>query len=81
LRASTARQSGRAASGIRIADRKPGPRLSGDDDFLPGRRGGLRSHRGEGGRTSAQLYAEAAKANIKGSSKTTKAELERAVGR
>ena len=51
------------------------------DDISPERRGGLRSHRGEGGRTYAQLYAEAAKANIKGRSKMTKAELERAVGR
>ena len=31
------------------------------DDISPERRGGLRSHRGEGGRTHAQLYAEAAK--------------------
>lgn len=44
-------------------------------------RGGLRSHNGEGGRTYAQLYAEAAKAHLKGRSKMTKAELERAVGR
>ena len=51
------------------------------EDISPGRRGGLRSHRGEGGRTYAQLYAEAAKANVKGRSKMTKAELERAVGR
>jgi hypothetical protein len=51
------------------------------DDISSGRRGGLRSHSGEGGRTYAQLYAEAAKANIKGRSKMSKAELERAVGR
>jgi hypothetical protein len=51
------------------------------DDISPERRGGLRSHRGEGGRTYAQLYAEAAKANVKGRSRMTKAELERAVGR
>jgi hypothetical protein len=51
------------------------------DDLSPERRGGLRSHRGEGGRTYAQLYAEAAKANIKGRSKMYKAQLERAVGR
>ena len=51
------------------------------DDISPERRGGLRSHRGEGGRTYAQLYAEAAKANVKGRSKMNKAELERAVGR
>jgi len=51
------------------------------EDISPERRGGLRSHRGEGGRTYAQLYAEAAKANVKGRSKMNKAELERAVGR
>jgi len=51
------------------------------EDMSPERRGGLRSHRGEGGRTYAQLYAEAAKAKVKGRSKMTKAELERAVGR
>jgi hypothetical protein len=51
------------------------------EDISSERRGGLRSHRGEGGRTHAQLYAEAAKAKVKGRSKMTKAELERAVGR
>ena len=51
------------------------------NDMSPERRGGLRSHRGEGGRTYAQLYAEAAKKNIRGRSTMKKAELERAVGR
>jgi hypothetical protein len=51
------------------------------DDISSSRRGGLRSHRGPGGRTKDQLYAEARKKNIKGRSKMTKAELERAVGR
>ena len=51
------------------------------DDLSPERRGGLRSHRGEGGRTYEQLYAEAAKKNIRGRSTMNKAELERAVGR
>jgi hypothetical protein len=51
------------------------------DDISSGRRGGLRSHSGEGGRTYAQLYAEAAKANVKGRSKMNKAQLERAVSR
>ena len=51
------------------------------DDISSGRRGGLRSHQGEGGRTRDQLYAEAVKANVKGRSKMTKAELERVVGR
>lgn len=51
------------------------------DDISSGRRGGLRSHRGPGGRTRAQLYNEARKKNIAGRSKMTKAELEEAVGR
>ena len=50
-------------------------------DISSGRRGGLRSHKGEGGRTYEQLYAEAAKKNIRGRSAMNKAELERAVGR
>ncbi len=50
-------------------------------DISSSRRGGLRSHRGSGGRTKAQLYEEAKKQNIKGRSSMTKAELERAVGR
>lgn len=50
-------------------------------DISSGRRGGLRSHRGPGGRTKAQLYNEAKQRNIEGRSKMTKAELERAVGR
>ncbi len=51
------------------------------EDISSGRRGGLRSHRGPGGRTKAQLYSEAKDRGIKGRSKMTKAELERAVGR
>ncbi len=50
-------------------------------DISSGRRGGLRSHTGSGGRTKAQLYNEAKKKNIKGRSSMTKAELARAVGR
>jgi len=50
-------------------------------DISSGRRGGLRSHRGAGGRTRDQLYNEAKSKNIRGRSKMTKAELERAVGR
>jgi hypothetical protein len=49
------------------------------DDLSSGRRGGLRSHRGPGGRTKAQLYEEAKRRNIRGRSSMTKAELERAV--
>jgi hypothetical protein len=51
------------------------------DDISSGRRGGLRSHTGPGGRTRDQLYAEAKDKGIKGRSKMSKAQLERAVGR
>jgi hypothetical protein len=51
------------------------------NDISSSRRGGLRSHRGPGGRTKAQLYQEARDKNIKGRSSMTKAELEKAVGR
>lgn len=44
-------------------------------------RGGHRSHEGPGGRTRDQLYREAVARGIKGRSKMTKAELEKAVGR
>jgi hypothetical protein len=51
------------------------------DDISSGRRGGLRSHSGPGGRTKEQLYAEAKRKNIKGRSSMNKAQLERAVSR
>lgn len=51
------------------------------EDISSGRRGGLRSHRGPGGRTKAQLYEEAKGKGVKGRSKMSKAQLERAVGR
>ena len=54
---------------------------SSTDDISSGRRGGLRSHHGAGGRTREQLYNEARHQGIKGRSKMNKAELERAVGR
>jgi hypothetical protein len=50
-------------------------------DISSGRRGGMRSHRGPGGRTRDQLYEEAKRRNIRGRSKMNKSELERAVGR
>jgi hypothetical protein len=50
-------------------------------DISSGRRGGLRSHRGPGGRTYDQLYGEAKELGIKGRSTMTKAELERALSR
>ena len=49
------------------------------EDISSGRRGGLRSHRGPGGRTKAQLYNEARHRGIRGRSNMSKAELERAV--
>lgn len=54
---------------------------SSTQDISSGRRGGLRSHKGPGGRTKAQLYNEAKKRGIEGRSKMSKAQLERAVGR
>ncbi len=50
-------------------------------DISSGRRGGLRSHSGSGGRTKAQLYEEAKKKNLEGRSSMTKAQLEKALGR
>ena len=50
-------------------------------DMSPERRGGLRSHKGPGGRTYRQLYAEAQRKGIEGRSKMTKRQLEKAVGR
>ena len=51
------------------------------NDISSGRRGGLRSHKGPGGRTRDQLYNEAREKNIAGRSKMNKAQLARAVGR
>ncbi|HEU0166270.1 MAG TPA: plasmid stabilization protein [Chloroflexota bacterium] len=48
-------------------------------DISSGRRGGLRSHSGPGGRTFDQLYNEAREHNIHGRSKMNKAELKHAV--
>ena len=50
-------------------------------DMPASKRGGQRSHRGEGGRTRDQLYEEARRKGIAGRSTMTKAELERAVDR
>ena len=50
-------------------------------DISSGRRGGLRSHKGPGGRTREQLYNEAKQKGIKGRSKMNKAQLQRAVDR
>lgn len=51
------------------------------DDISSGRRGGLRSHEGPGGRTYNQLYNEAREKGVKGRSSMSKAELQRAVDR
>jgi plasmid stabilization system protein ParE len=51
------------------------------DDISSGRRGGLRSHTGPGGRTYDQLRNEAKDRGIKGRSTMSKAELERALNR
>lgn len=48
-------------------------------DISSGRRGGLRSHSGQGGRTYRQLYNEAREAGISGRSKMNKRQLERAL--
>ena len=49
------------------------------DDISSSRRGGLRSHTGEGGRTREQLYNEAKARGIKGRSSMNKAQLLRAL--
>jgi len=64
----------------RAGEAKEASRTS-TDDISSSRRGGLRSHRGPGGRTRDQLYNEAREKNVHGRSKMNKAELERAVGR
>ena len=48
-------------------------------DISSGRRGGLRSGSGGGGRTKEQLYNEAKRRGITGRSKMNKAQLQRAV--
>lgn len=49
------------------------------NDMPAPKRGGQRSHRGEGGRTRDQLYAEAQRKGIRGRSTMSKDELQRAV--
>jgi hypothetical protein len=51
------------------------------EDMPASRRGGLHSHKGQGGRTYEQLYNEARDRGVKGRSRMTKAELERALPR
>jgi len=64
----------------REGEAKESSRLS-KTDISSGRRGGLRSHSGPGGRTRDQLYEEARDMGIRGRSKMSKAQLERAVSR
>ncbi len=54
---------------------------SSTEDISSGRRGGLRSHQGAGGRTFAQLYNEARQRGLRGRSTMNKAALEKALGR
>jgi len=54
---------------------------SSTNDISSSRRGGLRSHRGPGGRTYRQLYQEARNRHLEGRSKMSKDELERALSR
>lgn len=49
------------------------------NDMSPGRRGGLRSHEGPGGRTVLQLRNEARQRGLKGRSAMNKAQLEAAL--
>jgi hypothetical protein len=49
------------------------------DDMPAGRRGGLRSHQGPGGRTLRQLRNEARQRGLKGRSAMNKAQLEAAL--
>jgi hypothetical protein len=63
----------------RAGEAKAPSRLS-RTDLSSGRRGGLRSHRGAGGRTRDQLYNEAKAKGVRGRSRMTKAQLEAAVG-
>jgi len=49
------------------------------DDISSGRRGGLRSHSGPGGRTFKQLYEEARRKGVKGRSSMNKQQLEHAL--
>ena len=62
----------------RAGEAKSSSRTS-TEDISSGRRGGLRSHKGPGGRTKDQLYEEARRRGISGRSKMSKAQLENAV--
>jgi hypothetical protein len=67
-------------SRARAGESKTSSRTS-TQDISSSQRGGLRSHRGPGGRTRDQLYEEARHKGISGRSKMNKAQLERALWR
>jgi hypothetical protein len=65
----------------RSGEARESSRLS-REDMSSGRRGGIRANRkGPRGRTRDQLYEEAKDLGVKGRSKMTKAQLQRAVSR
>jgi plasmid stabilization system protein ParE len=64
----------------RAGEAKTASRTS-TDDISSGRRGGLRSHKGSGGRTYDQLYNEARRLGVRGRSRMNKQELEQALSR
>ena len=65
----------------RSGESRESSRLS-REDMSSGRRGGIRANRkGPRGRTRDQLYEEAKDLGVKGRSKMTKAQLQRAVSR
>ena len=65
----------------RAGEARESSRLS-REDISSGRRGGIRANRkGPRGRTKEQLYEEAKDLGVKGRSKMTKAQLQRAVSR
>ncbi|MDQ4005495.1 MAG: plasmid stabilization protein [Actinomycetota bacterium] len=64
----------------RSGEAKESSRLS-RKDISSGRRGGLRSHSGPGGRTREQLYEEARDLGIRGRSNMNKSQLAAAVNR
>ena len=53
---------------------------SSTQDMSSGKRGGQRSHKGSGGPTYDQLYAEAKRRNIQGRSDMNQSQLQRALG-
>ena len=65
----------------RSGESRESSRLS-REDISSGRRGGIRAHRkSPRGRTKEQLYEEARDLGVRGRSKMTKAQLQRAVSR